>query len=275
MRDLGAAFRRRHPRVSPRFEVSGSVEAARKVTDLGKVPDVVALADAAIIAELLMPAHARWYAVFASNAMVVAYTATSRGASDINLSNWMEVLQLPGVRIGRSDPAQDPSGYRALMVLQLAERFYGRPGLERALLANSPTRYTRPKEVDLIALLESGNLDYVLSYRTIARQGRFKWVDLPPEIDLSDAAREGAYRVARVTIPRSSRPGSGTIQLAGQPITYGVTVLSQAPNPVAARAFLRFLLGPEGRAVLAGRGFVLPERPGLAGDTARAAGYLP
>jgi len=128
-RDLLAAFQADNPAAVPAQEISGSLEAARKVTELGKVPDVLAVADYAIIDRLLRPAHATWQVMFARNAMVLAYTDRSVGAGEVNGSNWWQVLLRPGVRAGRSDPALDPSGYRALMVLQLAEKHYAEPGL--------------------------------------------------------------------------------------------------------------------------------------------------
>jgi molybdate/tungstate transport system substrate-binding protein len=47
--------------------------------------------------------------------MVLAYTERSAGAGEVNGANWWQVLLRPDVRVGRSDPALDPSGYRALM----------------------------------------------------------------------------------------------------------------------------------------------------------------
>jgi molybdate/tungstate transport system substrate-binding protein len=274
LRDLLAAFRARHPRVDPRPEASGSVEAARKLIDLGKPADVLATADAAVMEQLVVPGHAAWYATFASNAMVLAYTDRSAGAAGITAANWHVVLRRPGVRIGRSDPAQDPAGYRALMLFQLAERHYGIPGLAGALLANSGPRYTRPKSVELTALLQTGHLDYAVEYRTVALGTGMRFVALPPEIDLSDPARAAAYAHARVDIPRSRRPEDGMLTFTGEPIAYAVAVPRRAPNPVAAAAFVRFLTQAEGRAILARHGFVLPAAPAVRGDTAAARAVL-
>src|SRR5918999_3756226 len=131
--DLLRAFKSRYPEVTPAQENSGSLEAARKLTDLGKIPDVIGVADYGVIAKLLIPKHAGWYATFARNSMVLIYTDESIGAGEINGQNWWEVLQRPGVRAGRSDPVLDPNGYRSLMVFQLAEKLYRQPGLAARL----------------------------------------------------------------------------------------------------------------------------------------------
>ena len=119
-------------------ESSGSLESARKITELGKTPDVLAVADYAIIPKLLIPSHADWYATFATNALVLAYRNESAGALEIADYNWYRILLRPGIRTGRSDPALDPAGYRTLMVWQLAERYYRQPQLAHAAQGGQP-----------------------------------------------------------------------------------------------------------------------------------------
>lgn len=269
--ELLKAFAATHPGVVVQQENSGSVEAARKITDLGKTPDVLAVADYGVIGKLLVPAHTSWYATFARNAMVLAYTDRSAGAAEITRDNWFEVLLRPGVRTGRSDPALDPAGYRALMVTQLAEREYGRPGLAAALLAAMPTRYMRPKEADLTALLQSGELDYLWTYRSIARTSGLKIVELSPAIDLSDPTRASAYAQAIVTLPGATRDAS-PVEFRGEPIVYALTVPKVAPHAALALEFVRFVLGTEGRKVLEANGFALLPAPIVTGSPPAALG---
>src|SRR4030095_17117296 len=61
-------------RVVVHRESGGSLEHARKITELHRIPDLVLLADEEVFPQLLVPAHATWYAGFARNRMVVAYT---------------------------------------------------------------------------------------------------------------------------------------------------------------------------------------------------------
>jgi molybdate/tungstate transport system substrate-binding protein len=259
-RDLLAAFQAGTPAAVPAQEISGSLEAARKVTELGKLPDVLAVADYAIIDRLLRPAHASWQVMFARNAMVLAYTDRSVGAGEVSGANWWQVLVRPGVRVGRSDPALDPSGYRALMVMQLAERHYAEPGLTARLMLAMPARYVRPKEADLTALLQAGELDYAWTYRSIAQSTGLRFVELPREIDLSDPALAEAYASARVMVPGAKREGGEMLELTGEPIVYALTIPTAAPHPELARAFVRFALSAEGRAIIEKNG-LLPMVP--------------
>ena len=263
--DLLQAFKARHPDVAPAQENSGSLEAARKLTDLGKVPDVIGVADYGVIAKLLIPEHASWYVTFARNSMVLVYTDQSLGAQEINAGNWWQVLQRPGVRAGHSDPVLDPNGYRSLMVFQLAEKFYRRPGLAARLNQAFPSKYMRPKEADLTALVQAGELDYSWSYASIARAAGLRYLDLPDEVNLSNPSLAEWYAQASVRLPRARAGGRDSLEFRGEPIVYALTIPTRAPHPRTAAEFVRFVLSPAGRLIIKQNGFTLLDRPVVSG----------
>jgi molybdate/tungstate transport system substrate-binding protein len=263
--DLLQEFKRRHPEVAPAQENSGSLEAARKLTELGKIPDVIGVADYGVISKILIPEHAGWYAVFARNAMVLIYTDESIGAGEINGQNWWQVLLRPEVRAGRAEPTLDPNGYRTLMAFQLAEKFYRQPGLAARLQRALGPRYIRPKEADLTALVQAGELDYAWSYRSIARTAGLRYVDLPREIDLSHPGLAEWYSQARVKLPGASRAGADSVEFQGQPIVYALSIPRRAPNPQTAREFVRFIFSPQGKSILEKNGFLVLDQASLGG----------
>ena len=263
--DLLQAFKRTHPEVETAQENSGSLEAARKLTELGKIPDVIGVADYGVISKVLIPEHASWYATFARNAMVLIYTDGSIGASEINGQNWWQVLLRPDVRAGRSEPTLDPNGYRTLMAFQLAEKFYRRPGLADRLERALGPKYIRPKEADLTALVQAGELDYAWSYLSIAKTAGLRHADLPKEIDLSDPSRAEWYSQARVRLPGASRAGADSVEFQGEPIVYALSIPRRAPHPQIAREFVRFIFSPEGKRILQRNGFLVLEKPSLGG----------
>lgn len=267
-RELLQAFGARHPGVQLRQESSGSLEAARKLTELGKVPDVLGVADYLVIPTLLVPAHATWYIAFARNAMVLIHTRESVGADVIHAGNWQEVLLRPGVRTGRSDPALDPNGYRTLLALQLAEAHLRQPGLAARLLRAMPERWMRPKEADLVALVQAGELDYAWSYRSIAVTLRLPFVTLPPEVDLSDPLRAAWYGRASVRLPGARLGAADSIAVSGEPIVYALTIPTRAEHRAVAEAFVRFVLSPAGQAI-AERNGLTPMSPPRAGGPGR------
>jgi molybdate/tungstate transport system substrate-binding protein len=263
-RNLLQAFKKANPGVRTSQESSGSLEAARKLTELGKIPDVLGVADYVIIPKLLIPTHADWFATFVTNALVLAYRNESQGALEIADYNWYRILLRPGIRTGRADPALDPAGYRTLMVWQLAERHYRQPQLATLLKAASPPRFMRPKEADLTALLQLGELDYVWTYRSIAQANGFRWLDLPKELNLSDPAMAATYAQATVTLPGATR-ASDSVEFRGEPIVYALTIPRNAPHPEVAEAFVRFVFSPAGQRILRDAGLQPVVPPSLGG----------
>jgi molybdate/tungstate transport system substrate-binding protein len=227
---------------------AGSLEAARRITELGDVPDLIALADEDVFASLLVPVHVASYTIFARNRMVIAYTPSSRHANALDSASWWRTLSQPDVEVGRSDPSLDPNGYRALLVLRLAERQYAEPGLEQAVLARSPARNVRPKSSDLVALLQAGALDYAFAYESVARSAGLRWLALPPSIDLGDEAYAAEYKRVAVRIPGAA-PGD-SITVRGAPIHYALAVPRRAPHPVEGERLRDFLLSGVGRVLL-------------------------
>jgi molybdate/tungstate transport system substrate-binding protein len=254
--------------IAYQLEAAGSLETARKLTELNKIPDLVALADEEVFPKLLMPGQTAWYAVFARNRLVLAHTRDSRHAGEITASNWPEILRRPGVETGRSDPDLDPSGYRTLMVWQLAEQHYGVPGLATALEAASPPRNVRPKEIELVALLEARELDYAWFYESMARATRLPYVRLPDAIDLGSSSDSASYPRAVVRV-LGRQPGD-TITLRGAPIRYAFAVPARAPHPALGRRFAAYLLSPAGRRALASEFLETLPEPVFVGDTSAA-----
>jgi molybdate/tungstate transport system substrate-binding protein len=245
---ISEEFNKIHPDVEILAEAAGSATTIRKVTELGKECGVIGSADYLLIPELMFPQYADWYIIFASNQMVIAYTDQSKFADEINSNNWYEILQRDGVTYGRSDPDQDPCGYRTLMVWQLAEKYYNAPRTYDSLYGAAGD-LMRPKSVDLIALLQSGDLDYAFEYSSVAEQQNLKYVELPPEINLSDVDFEDFYAQAQVEIA-GAQPGE-KMTMKGSPIVYAVTIPKNFPRQELAIAWVDFLLSNKGMDIMA------------------------
>ncbi|OIQ52078.1 molybdate ABC transporter periplasmic substrate-binding protein [Pseudodesulfovibrio hydrargyri] len=237
-------FEAKYPKVDVLREAGGSTKMARLISEVGKPADIMASADYVVIDKSLVPKFASWNVRFASNQMVLCYTDKSKFAGEINADNWADILLRKGVVWGHSDPNLDPAGYRSLMVLQLAEKFYKRPGLYNQFLANRPEKNIRPKSVELVSLLESGHMDYAWEYLSVAVQHHLKYVTLDNHLNLGDSAMDEFYANAKVKVT-GKKPGT-FIDRVGKSITYGITKVDKGPNPEAADAFLAYLFDPEG-----------------------------
>jgi molybdate/tungstate transport system substrate-binding protein len=230
-------------------ESGASLEHARKITDLRRVPDVIALADVEVFPQLLMPQHVSWYAEFARNRMVVAYTDRSRYAERLDTSTWTSILARRDVEVGRPDPDLAPAGYRAILLLRLAERYYGQPGLASRIVANSPRNHMRANAAELAALLQAHELDYVFDYESVAIAYGLRYLRLPADIDLGDPSRATTYASESVMV-RGNRPGGDSIVFAGRPIVYALAVPVAAPHARAGTRLAAFLLSDEGRRLM-------------------------
>ncbi len=261
--DLLREFARLRPGVEPEQESSGSLDAARKITELGKPCDVLAVADYEVIPSLLVPQYADWYALFARNQMVLMYKWESKFAGQMNSKNWYEILLRPGVQVGHSDSDADPAGYRTLLVWQLAEKHYRKPGLYKRLDATVPAKNIRPKSVELVALLQSGELDYIYGYRSVAEQNRLPFVAFPPEIDLSDLSKADLYATVSVDVA-GKKPGE-KVKIKGLPIIFGLTILKGAPHRSLAEDFIKFMFSPEGQQIMK-RNYLVLISPPMASD---------
>jgi molybdate/tungstate transport system substrate-binding protein len=284
--DLEKAFESQYPEIDIQSEYHGSIQVMRHVTDLHIPIDVVATADQSLIPLVMYQttnadtgkAYGSWYLRFATNKLALAYTSKSKGASEINSQNWMDILRRPDVKLGLADPRFDAVGYRALMVLEMANGVYHKADLLGDLL-DGQFRYPvnvarsdagaiihvpeiletkdnahvvlRGASMQVIALLQSGDVDYAFEYESVIQQDGLQMVQLPDSLNLGVSGLNEAYGQVSVLLD-FQRFAKIKPQFKGEQIGYGITIPTNAPHPKEAALFVAFLLGPEGRKIMAG-----------------------
>lgn len=239
-KEIAKAFEKENPNIRVLLEADGSRKCARKITDLHKKCDVMASADYTVIDNLLIPEFADWNIKFASNEMTIVYHDASRHSNEINIDNWHEILLKDDVAFGRSDPNSDPCGYRAVLTCKLAEKYYNKEGLAEKILAKD-NKYIRPKETDLLSLLETNSIDYIFLYRSVAKQHGLKFQILKDSINLKLPSHKEYYESVNTEIT-GKKPGE-MITKKGAPMIYGITIPKNAPNHDLALKFVKFILG--------------------------------
>ncbi|MFX0067213.1 MAG: tungstate ABC transporter substrate-binding protein WtpA [Candidatus Hermodarchaeota archaeon] len=252
------AFEAKHPGVDVVCQGAGSRTAIRWVTEAGKIADVVASADYTVIQTLMIdasPQWTTWYIIFASNSMSLMYGDTSKYVDEINETNWYEILQRNDVKFGVADPDQDPCGYRTRLVWKLADVYFNTDGEIYENLTSSSNLVQRPKEVDLLALLESGEIDYVWIYSSVAVQHDHDYMELPKSLDLSSPDYKDYYSQVNLTL------SDETVKI-GEPILYAVSIPNNSPHPDLAVEFIELILSTEGRTIFTNAG-QSPVEPGL------------
>lgn len=262
-------FEAEHPNVDVQLESYGSADAIKQITDLNRSGDIVAVADYGLIDKRMIPNYADWNLQFAKNEMVIVYSNKSKYSDQINSQNWYQILEKPDVTFGFSDPNADPSGYRSVMMIQLAESYYNDSTIFDKLVANNtaitsekngtgyaikapsninPTSKVmiRPKEVDLMQSVESGSLDYLIIYKNVADQHKssgVKYVELPDKLQIKDTQYESDYKKISLT-QNSDTNKSKVVKLS--PIVYGITVVKNSSNYDLSVEFVKLLISSEG-----------------------------
>ncbi len=266
-------------------EPSGSIDAIRKITDLNKIADIVMVSDYRLIINMMF-SKINWTLIFATNEMVIVFTEKSKYYNEINSENWLNILLKPDVRIGFSDPNKDPCGYRSLMVLGLASIYYNNEeplkmlenhaGIEyilnesgiffdvsKGVNPDSLKIFIRNKELDLLALIETGIIDYAFEYKNIAISKKLKYIELPKEINLAEQSLNNFYSKIFITIIGEKEKKEN---LRGAFISYGLTIPKNALHKDAARKFIELLISNKGKKILLENGFKPLEKPIVIGE---------
>jgi molybdate/tungstate transport system substrate-binding protein len=151
-----------------------------------------------------------WYASFAASPEVLGYYPRSKFAKDLQTMPWYKVITMPGFRLGRTNPSQDPGGVLAAEALTETAAAQHLPALDTLATETSDEYAENPEEADI----QTGQLDAAFMYE-------------------ADANSQGSPFVKL----------TGT-DLAGD---YTITLVKDAPHLAAAEAFIKFLLGPAGQ----------------------------
>ena len=152
-----------------------------------------------------------WYAAFATSPEVLGYYPKSKFAKDLQTMPWYKVITLPGFRLGRTNPSQDPGGVLAAEALEETATAQHLPALKTLATETSDEYAENPEEADI----QTGQLDGAFMYEADANSQASPFVKL-----------------------------TGT-NLAGD---YTITLVNKAPHLAAAEAFIKFLLGTTGQA---------------------------
>jgi len=243
LKKISQEYEKKNPGTRIFLESAGSLDCARKVIELKKPCDIVASSDYYVIDKLLIPEYASWNIRFATNEIVIAYADKSKYSKEIKPDNWMDILQRKDVIYSRSDPDSDPCGYRTIFTFMLAEKYYNKPGLAEKMSSKNKD-YIRPKEVDLVALMESNAIDYMFQYRSVAIQHGLKYIELPKAINLSDPSKADIYSSVSTEVA-GNKPGV-KMKVTGDFINYSITILDEAPQKEEAIKFMVFMLSPQG-----------------------------
>lgn len=257
-----------------RGEGKGSVALARLIAAGAKNPDVFISADTRALDGLMGAPKPLidWYAAFATARMVLGYSPHSKFAARFEAArehklSVAQLLETPGLRIGRTDPRLDPKGYRSVLTVALLARHFHDPKLPRVLgeVDNGAQIFA---EENLLVRLEEGDIDAAFLYSTESQSRKLPAIELPGDSNLGHPALAHLYHDATVSV--------GNESYRGAPIVYALAIMNGAGNPSGAARFTRFIFKEDGRKMLeaAGLQFITPQVTGNAASAQRALPFL-
>lgn len=170
-----------------------------------------------------------WYVTFATTTLVLGYEPKDKYASTIKTKPWWEVITEPGFRVGRTNPVTDPKGRLTVAALDEAAKQHHDAALS-AIVAKKTTIFT---ETTLVGRLQAGQVDAGFFYAVEASAAHFPTVPL-----------------------------TGITEKAG----YTLTVVAKAPHAAAADLFVKWILSPAAKKLLAAHGLYELSKPVLTGS---------
>jgi molybdate/tungstate transport system substrate-binding protein len=208
-------------------EPGGSKKLANFIASGVRSPDVFICVDPAIAMGLGRAVAST--TVFAHTSLGIAWSPKSRfhellESVAAGKTPLLQALSTPGLRIGRTDPTVDPKGVYTVQALKAVAG----ASAERKLLGDDENAAQIFPEEDLLARVETGEIDVGFFYRTESVQRDYRFVALPPS-------------------PASQ-------------VSYALAIMRNAPHPDAAKTFATFILEGKGRAILehAGLDYITP-----------------
>jgi len=196
---------------------------------------------------------AGWTIGFATDQMVVAYsnstTQTSAANNIISLgntadksnatsdwNNFYTALVSGTVKVGISDPSQDPGGLRGWLALELAGYLYsgGNSSAYTSILLNDHDNVTAASAADLVAPLQAGDIQFLFTYRSAAVSNDLPYITLDSHVNLSTTSLAPFYAKFSYT------DSAGTTK--GAPIVISVTIPLSVVNTAEAQQFVQYVV---------------------------------
>jgi molybdate/tungstate transport system substrate-binding protein len=233
-----------------RLEMHGRPQGSSALAQLivgGSIrPDVFVPITSGPMLTVLRAGKAESAVPIAHTEMVIAYSPKSRFAPSFEAAaagkgEWWKILQEPGVRFGRTDPATDPQGRNIIFTVMLAAELYKQADLLDKVLGPTFNEKQIFQEQTMQARLQSGELDAASAYKIQPGPFNLPYLALPKEINLSgENVRVEHPEITLAVGGKTYRP---------EPLIYYVAALKDAPNPKGAAAFAQWLEDAEAQAI--------------------------
>jgi molybdate/tungstate transport system substrate-binding protein len=232
----------------------GSFALARQIA-AGSIPTTVfmSISDKAYYPSFMGNYSPGWAIGIATDEMVIAYTDNSiannpaaqnivklfeEGIADDSsalLAYAFGNLTSGQVRVGISNPLTDPAGFRGWLVLQIAGYLYAHNEslYEERMLLNKGN-VTATNAAELVPALETGNIQFLIIYKSFAVAKHLEYIELPPQLNFGSLQYADFYKQFVYV--------SGSQKFQGGLIILWISVPKNSNNPDLGFQFIYFTL---------------------------------
>ena len=229
----------------------GSLLLAQEISEGNPVSVFIAVSRSAMQPTYLGNESSGWAIAFASDQMVLAYTnvtlqSSAAGSvldaygtavainSTQTWNNFYYALTSGNVKVGIGDPNADPAGYRAWLTLQAAGKVYASTNFFVNRMLTNSGNVTGASAADLIAPLESGQIQFLFIYKSAAISHHLNYMQLTDAVNLGNPAYSKFYSQFSYKLAKGKQKGSL--------IALYITVPADSTDPVDSVQFVVFVM---------------------------------
>jgi molybdate/tungstate transport system substrate-binding protein len=230
----------------------GSLALARDIAGGLPVSVFVSVALEAYTQRYLQSRYSGWAIAFATDEMVIAYsnaTLLNPAAKQIidlferarstnsNYDYFLAFNNLTSgvVKVGISNPNDDPAGFRGWLVLKMAGYLYANSTdyfVNR--ISKNKGNVTGIHAAELVFPLVYGQIHFLFIYKSSAIAKKLNYISLPPQINLGEQKYSQFYSMFSINLEKGP--------IFGSPIYLSISVPKDAVNINAAFKFVEFVI---------------------------------
>ncbi len=233
-------FQKQNPGASIILQKGAGPAQVQQLYRGAETADILVLSDDRLAKPSVQTMYQSTPADFMSDEIAIIAGKNAKYFDELTLRYWNTFLLRPDVKVGIADAAKSYAAIRVPLVWKLAETWVHQMSLYESLTAKIKT--TEPQS-SIISALQSGNLDYAFDYATQGKQNGLRVFRLLKYYNLGDPTLENVYKSAVIETDEKKL-------LHGEPIIYSIGALKKSKNQTAAKAFIEYVSGNEGRAIL-------------------------
>ncbi|MCI0611613.1 extracellular solute-binding protein [bacterium] len=233
-------FQKQNPGASVILQKGAGPEQIQQLYSGNETADILVLSDDRLVRSSVQTMYQSTPTDFMSDEIAIIAGKNAKYFDELTVRYWNTYLLRPDVKVGIPDTAKSYAAIRVPLVWKLAETWVHQMSLFESLTAKLKTTEPQPS---IISALQSGNLDYSFDYATQGKQNGLRVFRLLKYYNLGDPTLENVYKSAVIETVEKKL-------LHGEPIIYSIGELKKSKNQTAVQAFIEYVSGNEGRAIL-------------------------